>query len=249
MFGFTISDALYLSLEEVLISKAGTKSKHTQMIIGVTDSARSKLTTIISWSTLHYIWCTSVGENIEISYEGEPNGQTKNITADGSLTNTSGTFSIPVGQGYTVTTSFGISSSDRADLSGYYMPMMTFPDVVGIMDGFSASASISNTVSNNSMKTHSNMETTTLTLASRDGEKCDVTVVVRTCIFQGFGTLRFVASGWVWFEYTNKVDGHYEYRVNLQEVLLPALRSGKLTFSGPITVEQRSAYQGSCRKP
>ncbi|KAJ3991394.1 hypothetical protein F5050DRAFT_1716128 [Lentinula boryana] len=190
--------------------------------------------------------CTPTTQPIQMSYSGEPLCTTNNVTSAGVLSGTSGTVSVSVGQGFMVSSTFALSSSTSFDLSDGLTPMINFPDVAGIMQGFSTNAMISNTRSESLTKTYNDMQTTTLIMASLEGQKCDATVEIRTCLLQGTGVLRMVGEGFVWFQYEDKVKD----RVDIKEIV-PDLeeRTTTITFQGPIKVETHAAYAGSCQGP
>ncbi|KAJ3710350.1 hypothetical protein DFJ43DRAFT_1108944 [Lentinula guzmanii] len=194
--------------------------------------------------------CTPTTQPIQMSYSGKPLCTTNNVTSAGVLSGTSGTVSVSVGQGFMVSSTFALSSSTSFDLSDGLTPMINFPDVAGIMQGFSTNAMISNTKSDSLTKTYNDMQTTTLIMASLEGQKCDATVEIRTCLLQGIGELKMVGTGYVWFQYEDKVKGHYKYREDIEKIV-PDLegRTTTVTFQGPIKVETHAAYAGSCREP
>ncbi|KAJ3982532.1 hypothetical protein F5890DRAFT_344069 [Lentinula detonsa] len=132
-----------------------------------------------------------------------------------------------------VSSTFALSSSTSFDLSDGLTPMINFPDV-----------------SDTLTKTYNDMQTTTLIMASLEGQKCDATVEIRTCLLQGIGELKMVGTGFVWFQYEDKVKGHYKYREDIEKIV-PDLegRTTTVTFQGPIKVETHAAYAGSCRGP
>lgn len=92
---------------------------------------------------------------------------------------------------------------------------------------------------------------------------------VRTCTIQGKGTLRLTVTdaSVIWFEYKDKVKGHYKCKYTLtSSSLLKTLihhsryldryeagnlkasdRSGYINFSGPIQVKTHAAYAGTCQ--
>lgn len=96
---------------------------------------------------------------------GQPQCMTNNASSQGVLSGTSGSVSISVGQGYTVSSSFVLScecashtvpgliltchhvATTSAELFGSFTTMTTFPDITTVMQGFTTSATISNTQS------------------------------------------------------------------------------------------------------
>ncbi|KAJ3992870.1 hypothetical protein F5050DRAFT_844684 [Lentinula boryana] len=197
-------------------------------------------------------------EPIQISYEGVPDCITNNASTAGVFSGTSGLVSVAVMQGFSASTTFTISSTAMLGLSSSYMTMMNFPDITGLMQQFSASATISNTATKSFMITQNEMVTTTMLMTAVEGETCDATVSVRTCTIQATGKLwlSVTENSTAWFEYEDKVvphirpkddnSAHYKFKYNFGNLDV-ADRSGFIKFGGPIKVETRSAYAGSCR--
>ncbi|GAW08860.1 hypothetical protein LENED_010963 [Lentinula edodes] len=194
--------------------------------------------------------CAPSTETVAVTYTGQPQCMTNNASSQGVLSGTSGSVSISVGQGYTVSSSFVLSSTTSAELFGSFTTMTTFPDITTVMQGFTTSATISNTQSDSLTETYNTMQTSTLVMVSQTGQECVATLVDRTCILTGTGVLKLVGTGFVAFEYTKKVKGHYIHFVHIDELLRdPASRTVKVTFEGPIRAKSSAAYEGACKKP
>ncbi|KAJ4483015.1 hypothetical protein C8J55DRAFT_488534 [Lentinula edodes] len=190
--------------------------------------------------------CAPTTETVAVKYTGQPQCMTNNASSQGVLSGTSGSVSISVGQGYTVSSSFVLSSTTSAELFGSFTTMTTFPDITTVMQGFTTSATISNTQSDSLTQTYNTMQTSTLVMVSETGQECVATLVDRTCILTGTGVLKLVGKGFVAFEYTKKVKDF----VHIDELLRdPASRTVKVTFEGPIRAKSSAAYEGACKKP
>ncbi|KAJ3926282.1 MAG: hypothetical protein NXY57DRAFT_1043397 [Lentinula lateritia] len=197
--------------------------------------------------------CAPTTETVAVKYtgqitpnDGQPQCMTNNASSQGVLSGTSGSVSISVGQGYTVSSSFVLSSTTSAELFGSFTTMTTFPDITTVMQGFTTSATISNTQSDSLTETFNTMQTSTLVMVSQTGQECVATLVDRTCILTGTGVLKLVGTGYVAFEYTKKVKDF----VHIDELLRdPASRTSKVTFEGPIRAKSSAAYEGACKKP
>ncbi|KAJ3740717.1 hypothetical protein DFH05DRAFT_1506822 [Lentinula detonsa] len=197
-------------------------------------------------------------EPVQISYEGQPDCITNNATTAGVFSGTSGLVSVAVMQGYSASTTFTISSTATLGLSTSFMTMMNFPDITGLMQQFSTSATISNTASKSFMVTQNEMVTTTMLMTAVEGETCDATISVSTCTIQATGKLwlSVTENSTAWFEYKDKVvphtrpkddnSAHYKFKYDFKNLDV-ADRSGFIKFGGPVKVQTRSAYAGTCR--
>ncbi|KAH7873704.1 uncharacterized protein C8R40DRAFT_1070898 [Lentinula edodes] len=167
--------------------------------------------------------CAPSTETVAVTYTGQPQCMTNNASSQGVLSGTSGTVSISVGQGYTVSSSFVLSSTTSAELFGSFTTMTTFPDITTVMQGFTTSATISNTQSDSLTETYNTMQTSTLVMVSQTGQECVATLVDRTCVLTGTGVLKLVGTGYVAFEYTKKVKGHYIRKSSCIYTFVPTL--------------------------
>ncbi|KAJ3773962.1 hypothetical protein FB446DRAFT_730922 [Lentinula raphanica] len=155
-----------------------------------------------------------------------------NVTTSGVLKDTTGTNTLLITQGTSITSLWMTSTGVNKDLSVGLTPMINYPSVTGITDSFSA-----------------NSLTVTVVMSSPAGNICQVNVQVRTCILQGKGEIPMVAKGWVWAEYDDKVKDHYKWRMKIEDIVPKEERTKKIEFHGSIQVTTHANYSGSCHKP
>ncbi|KAI5892382.1 uncharacterized protein SCHCODRAFT_02503789, partial [Schizophyllum commune H4-8] len=154
---------------------------------------------------------------VDIAVNGKPKCSTNVQTVEGVIIGTSGSveLSVTTGTDYKVETtttkqtSFGIGVTYGAKFS--------IPEVAEI----GGSTTISTQVANSHGETYatsgtSNHQVTTKVVATHaDGKTCklDISMMTqlntKTCTTEGSAQVPFVAKGWVWFEYSKKIDGHY----------------------------------------
>lgn len=61
------------------------------------------------------------------------------------------------------------------------------------------------------------------------------------------GTIRYLATGWVWFNYDSKTQGHYKWAANIDSILTNIDdRSSTSEFSGSMAADTHTAYEGVC---
>ncbi|KAL1665126.1 hypothetical protein GGF50DRAFT_53341, partial [Schizophyllum commune] len=153
-----------------------------------------------------------IAVNGQCRYPGACSTNTQ--TVDGVFTGTSGSveLSVTTGTDYKVETtttkqtSFGIGVTYGASFS--------IPKVAEI----GGSTTISTQVANSHGETYasqftsgtSNHQVTTKVVANHaDGKTCKLDLNTKTCTTEGSAQVPFIAKGWVWFEYTKKINGHY----------------------------------------
>ncbi|KAJ3709726.1 hypothetical protein C8R42DRAFT_412157 [Lentinula raphanica] len=105
------------------------------------------------------LWCPPRNDPINITYEGEPDCQMSNVTTSGVLKDTTGTNTLLITQGTSITSLWMTSTGVNKDLSVGLTPMINYPSVTGITDSFSA-----------------NSLTVTVVMSSPAGNICQVNV-------------------------------------------------------------------------
>ncbi|KAK0435926.1 uncharacterized protein EV420DRAFT_1674065 [Desarmillaria tabescens] len=71
--------------------------------------------------------------------------------------------------------------------------------------------------------------------------------MTKTCTIQATGNIRYLASGWIWFNYDDKTDGHYKWAVSIKTVLTNQDdRSSFAEFKGSMLTNTLSIYEGNC---
>ncbi|KAK0237302.1 hypothetical protein EDD85DRAFT_1008418 [Armillaria nabsnona] len=82
---------------------------------------------------------------------------------------------------------------------------------------------------------------------SADEKTCTATTSTQTCNIEATGNIRYLASGWIWFDYSSKVQGHYDWAVSIEAILTNQDdRSSFAEFKGSMVANIRTSYAGSC---
>ncbi|KAI4520398.1 hypothetical protein K523DRAFT_237359, partial [Schizophyllum commune Tattone D] len=159
---------------------------------------------------------------VDIAVNGKPKCSTNTQTVDGVFTGTSGSveLSVTTGTDYkietttTKQTSFGIGVTYGASFS--------IPKVAEIGGSTTISTQVANShgetyasgLLRRTSGTSSHQVTTKVVANHADGKTCKLDVFscqlnTKTCTTEGSAQVPFIAKGWVWFEYTKKINGHY----------------------------------------
>ncbi|KAL1690573.1 hypothetical protein GGG16DRAFT_55294, partial [Schizophyllum commune] len=149
---------------------------------------------------------------VDIAVRGkcEPKCSTNTQTVDGEFVGTSGTveLSVTTGTDYTIQTtttqqtSFGIGVT--------YSAKFTISEVVEV----GASTTFTAQVANTTTGTSKHQVTTKVVANHADGKTCKLDpqrtqLNTKTCTTEGAAQVPFIAKGFVWFKYVDKVRGHY----------------------------------------
>ena len=72
-------------------------------------------------------------------------------------------------------------------------------------------------------------------------------ITLNSCNKQAKGRLRYLATGWVWFNYKTATKGHYKWAASIENALTNQDdRSSFAEFSGSMSTESYSNYEAEC---
>ncbi|KAK6974123.1 hypothetical protein R3P38DRAFT_3134108 [Favolaschia claudopus] len=168
-----------------------------------------------------------------------------NITTDGVLVGTSGTTSITISSGFAATA--GETVTKQSTLSGSY----TASIVVGVPDIFSVGASytigvqFTNTYGSSFETKVNNQIMNTITIDSRAGKTCHLSLVSENCFQSSKGTVPFTAMGEFRIGFNSRVMGHYYWGWGLRDYTIED-RSSYAEFTGSINAHSKGKYRGVC---
>ncbi|KAL1682874.1 hypothetical protein EV122DRAFT_273858 [Schizophyllum commune] len=184
---------------------------------------------------------------VDIAVNGEPKCSTNTQTVNGTFTGTSGSveLSVTTGTDYSVSTttteqtSFGIGVT--------YSAKFSIPEVAEIGGATTISTQIANSHGETTSGTSKHQVTTKVVANHADGKTCKLDLETKTCTTDGSAQVPFVAKGYVWFEYAEKIDGHYWWAVKIESVLYDDEdRSLYMKVDSVIGSETKSAYKAVC---
>ncbi|PBK85605.1 hypothetical protein ARMGADRAFT_547448 [Armillaria gallica] len=202
---------------------------------------------------------------VELSYSGNPVCETHTTSTEGSLIGTDGQVQIAVQQGFNTDTSYTVSSASTIGVSSTLSVQIGIPEIADV----TAELSVSTGVTDESSSTYvisfhdfglpeaylsgrpASMFPTamlaTLTIDSADGKTCTATTSTQTCNIEATGNIRYLASGWIWFDYSSRVQGHYDWAVSIEAILTNQDdRSSFAEFKGSMVANAHTSYAGSC---
>ncbi|KIK61256.1 hypothetical protein GYMLUDRAFT_73603 [Collybiopsis luxurians FD-317 M1] len=191
-------------------------------------------------------------ESIKIRFTGQPTCQSNKVSAGGGLKGTNGTLSLAVAQGFTASSQYTISQAATIGVSQTFLGTLDFPEVAGVSEAITMSASITNTLTKSFTAQYSELNTVTLLMTSPDGKSCDAGTNVTHCTLQGEGEMHLLATGYVWFEYEDKQkekgkgEKHFKWNLELDKELTVAERTSIAKFKGSVVASTHATYKGAC---
>ena len=67
-----------------------------------------------------------------------------------------------------------------------------------------------------------------------------------SCTTQGSGQVPFTATGWVWFEYNDRTQGHYKWALQMDGSLSAEERSSYMKFDTVVATDTKGEYSANC---
>ncbi|KAK7448529.1 hypothetical protein VKT23_013793 [Stygiomarasmius scandens] len=84
------------------------------------------------------------------------------------------------------------------------------PEIVDVSTSFTTSTSITNTNSKSNTAKYDGVQKTTLEFDVKEGRDCHATIKTQSCSQEATGTVKYLASGFVWFNYDDRTRDHYK---------------------------------------
>ncbi|KAK0483021.1 hypothetical protein EDD18DRAFT_1362280 [Armillaria luteobubalina] len=185
---------------------------------------------------------------VQLSYSGDPVCQTHTTTSKGSLVGTEGEVDIEVDQGFNSDSSYTVSSASTLGVSNTLSVKIGVPEVAEVTEAFTVSASVTDTTSSTIDTSYNDMSKVTIKMTAPEGKTCTAVTSTNTCNIQATGKIRYLATGWIWFNYNSATQGHYKWAVNIESVVTNQDdRSSFATFKGSMVANTETSYAGNCQ--
>ncbi|KIY43239.1 hypothetical protein FISHEDRAFT_9006, partial [Fistulina hepatica ATCC 64428] len=137
---------------------------------------------------------------VQVTTNGDPECETYNSTSGGTLVGTNGSVTLSTSEGTTFSATDTVTSESSLSEGLTVSVQLSVPDAFNIGTEASLGSSdleflFSTTTSTNNLVTNS------ITMEAPEGETCSLTYTTKSCTASGTGSIQFLASGWVWFDY------------------------------------------------
>ncbi|KAI5892076.1 uncharacterized protein SCHCODRAFT_02667612 [Schizophyllum commune H4-8] len=183
---------------------------------------------------------------IDIAVNGKPKCSDNTQSIQGHFNGTSGSAEISVvtGTDYriesttTQTTTFGISLT--------YSASFEIPGVASVGASTTISSEIANSYGETTSGSSLHQVTSTVRADHKDGQQCKVNLNTKTCTTHGGANVPFIARGVVWFNYHDRVKGHYKWWYRMEDFLSESERSLFLHVESVIASETKASYGVVC---
>ncbi|KAF9461639.1 hypothetical protein BDZ94DRAFT_1195932 [Collybia nuda] len=191
--------------------------------------------------------CSSNAATLKLS--GKPSCHTQKQSTDGKLANSSGTVSLASTEGTQLKQQTSVTKESSIGAGMSITATIGIPEVAGVSAEMSTSVSVSNSLTKSFESTADTSQTQSVTMNAKTGETCHLEFNSKTCDYSGTGSINVIASGFVWFNFNDKTNGHYKWALKIDDVL-PDIkdRSSSVDFQASGNMITKSDYQGKCAK-
>ncbi|KAJ4468854.1 hypothetical protein J3R30DRAFT_1616142 [Lentinula aciculospora] len=110
------------------------------------------------------------------------------------------------------------------------------------------STEVTNSQTQSFTPSYNDVSTVTLTMKAPQGKTCNAITSVKSCTLQATGKIRYLASGYIWFNYNSATKGHYKWAAQIEAILTNEDdRSSYADFEGSVDADTTASYRGSCK--
>ncbi|KAJ7830448.1 hypothetical protein B0H14DRAFT_2807555 [Mycena olivaceomarginata] len=178
---------------------------------------------------------------------------TQSSQSGGNQVGTNGTIALTHSEGTSSSTTSTVTKSSIA-VGVSVAATIGFPEIVDVTSTFTFTGTFTNTLSTATETKSDETSSATVTQSNVAGKTCYLEVCVlhsnfttQTCTITGSGKVRMLGTGWVWFEYNDKTQGHYKWALNIDTILTNQDdRSTFIEFKSTTGTTSTSNYNGVC---
>ncbi|KAJ7490786.1 hypothetical protein FB451DRAFT_1079539 [Mycena latifolia] len=194
--------------------------------------------------------CVST-DQVAIVPDGSPSASqscnTQSSNSDGEQVGTNGTIALTHSQGTSSSTTTTVTKESSIAVGVSVAATIKFPEIVDVTSTFTFTGTFTNTLSTATETKSDQTSTGTVTQTNVAGKTCHLEFTTQTCTVTGSGQVRMLGTGWVWFEYNDKTQGHYKWALSIDQTLTNQDdRSTFIEFKTTTGTTSTSDYHGVC---
>jgi len=195
--------------------------------------------------------CVST-DTVNLIPDGSPSASqsctTQQSTSTGQQVGTNGTVALTHSEGTSSSTTTTVTQESSISVGVSVAATIGFPDIVDITSTFTFTGTFTNTLSTANTYTNDQTTSATVTQTNSAGKTCHLQFTTQSCTITGTGKVRMLGTGWVWFEYNDKTQGHYKWALSIDQTLTNQDdRSTFIDFKSTTGTTTTSNYNGVCQ--
>ncbi|KAJ7661838.1 hypothetical protein B0H17DRAFT_1258339 [Mycena rosella] len=172
---------------------------------------------------------------------------TQSSQSGGNQVGTNGTIALTHSEGTSSSTTTTVTKQSSIAVGVSVAAKIKFPEIVDVTSTFTFTGTFTNTLSTATETTSDETSSATVTQSNVAGKTCYLEFTTQTCTITGSGQVRMLGTGWVWFEYNDKTQGHYKWALSIDGTLTNQDdRSTFIEFRSTTGTTSTSNYTGVC---
>ncbi|TRM69844.1 hypothetical protein BD626DRAFT_19327 [Schizophyllum amplum] len=182
----------------------------------------------------------------DIAVSGDPECSSSTQTLSAGVRDTTGIATVSQTTGTSYSSSQTVTQESSLAVGQSVDVKVGIPEVADVTFSTSLTATFSNSLSTTTTSTNNQQSTQTVAMDIPKDSTCAITYTQTTCTTKGSGQVPFTATGWAWFEYEDKQQGHYKWALNMDAILSDDERSSYMKFDSVVTTDTKGDYNASC---
>ncbi|KAJ7604301.1 hypothetical protein DFH06DRAFT_1487715 [Mycena polygramma] len=160
---------------------------------------------------------------VAIVPDGNPSASkscnTQSSQSDGKQVGSNGSIALTHSEGTSSSTTSTVTKSSSIAEGVSVAAEIGFPEIADVTSTFTFTSTFTNTLSSATTSQSDKTSSATITQSNVAGKTCHLEFTTQTCTITGSGKVRMLGTGWVWFEYNSKTQGHFKWALSIDEVL------------------------------
>ncbi|KAL1693432.1 hypothetical protein GGG16DRAFT_49413 [Schizophyllum commune] len=181
-----------------------------------------------------------------VTVNGTPSCKSSTQTLDTTVTGTSGTATVSQITGTSYSAQQTVTQSSSLSIGESVTVKVGIPEVADVTAATTLETSFTNTLATTTTSESNQQTTQSVAIAVPDGKTCKISFKQTSCTTQGSGQVPFTATGWVWFEYNDRTQGHYKWALQMDGSLSAEERSSYMKFDTVVATDTKGEYSANC---
>ncbi|KAJ7937035.1 hypothetical protein B0H13DRAFT_195354 [Mycena leptocephala] len=178
---------------------------------------------------------------------GSPNCADSSQSTDGQFIGAAGTVSLTGNEGTTASSTTTVTKQSSIGVDETVEVEVDFPLIAKFTSKVTLKSDFTNTLAKATTTSTNTMQGRTFTINPTAGQTCHLEYQASSCTVSGTGSIPWVASGWAWFVYKHKTQGHWNWALLMEAYLTDeADRTSNMEVSVAMSSTTNSNYSAIC---
>ncbi|KAJ6615628.1 hypothetical protein B0H10DRAFT_57112 [Mycena sp. CBHHK59/15] len=183
----------------------------------------------------------------KIAPSGAPSCTDSSQSTSGQFVGVAGTISLTGNEGTLATQTSTVTKEASIGVDVSVAAEVDFPLLTKLTSTVTLKSTFTNTLAKASTTGTNTQQGRTFTINPTAGQTCHLQYQAESCTVSGTGTIPFVASGWAWWTYKAKTQGHWNWALLMEAYLTnEADRTSNMQINVDLSSSTNSNYNAIC---